>query len=112
MSQNETEMTTQHSMLVVWGLYAQAFGLFLGTIEGPHSAKDVDHSPQSKILEFFLVILAGLNHLQELNTAAEPIVKDLAVARAWQQTGWAHHSGVSRTLKALTKQKRSKLPRY
>ena len=36
--------------------------------------------------------------------AAEPIVKDLAVARAWQQTGWAHHSGVSRTLKALSQE--------
>ena len=102
MSQNETEMTTQHSMLVVWGLYAQAFGLFLELLKVPIQQKTVDHSPQSKILEFFLVILAGLNHLQELNTAAEPIVKDLAVARAWQQTGWAHHSGVSRTLKALT----------
>ena len=102
MSQNETEMTTQHSMLVVWGLYAQAFGLIPELLKVPIQQKTVDHSPQGKILEFFLVILAGLNHLQELNTAAEPIVKDLAVAHAWQQTGWAHHSGVSRTLKALT----------
>jgi regulator of replication initiation timing len=102
MSQPETEMTTQHSMLVVWGLYAQAFGLIPELLKVPLQQKTVDHSPQSKILEFFLVILAGLNHLQELDTAAEPIVKDLAVAQAWQQTGWAHHSGVSRTLKALT----------
>lgn len=102
MSQNETEMMTQHSLLVVWGLYAQAFGLIPELLKVPIQQKTVDHSPQGKILEFFLVILAGLNHLQELNTAAEPIVKDLAVALAWQQTGWAHHSGVSRTLKALT----------
>lgn len=104
MSENETEETTQHSMLVVWGLYAQAIGLTQGLMKVPIQQKTVEHSPHSKILEFFLAILAGLEHLQELNTAGEPIVKDLAVARAWQQPGWAHHSGVSRTLKALTQE--------
>jgi len=104
LSENQTETMTQHSMLVVWGLYAQAFGLIPEILKVPIQQKTIDHSPHSKILEFFLAILAGLNHLQELNSAAEPIVKDLAVARAWQQSGWAHHSGVSRTLKALAQE--------
>jgi hypothetical protein len=104
MSKDDTEITTQHSMLVVWGIYAQALGLIQELQKVPIHQKTVDHSPQAKIVEFFLAILAGLEHLQELNTAAEPIVKDLAVAQAWQQVGWAHHSGVSRTLKALTQE--------
>jgi hypothetical protein len=96
---------------VVWGVYAQAFGLIPELLKVPIQQKTVDHSPQGKILEFLLVILAGLNHLQELNTAAEPIVKDLAVAHAWQQTGWADPSGVSRTLKALTQEEAEQIVR-
>jgi hypothetical protein len=46
--------------------------------------------------------LAGLEHLQDLSTTAEPIEKDLAVARAWLQLAWADNSGVSRTLSALS----------
>ncbi|HVN54389.1 MAG TPA: hypothetical protein VMT46_08670 [Anaerolineaceae bacterium] len=33
-------------------------------------------------------MLAGLEHLQDLSTAAEPVEKDMAVARAWLQPGW------------------------
>lgn len=102
MSKNETETTTQHAMLVIWGQFAQAFGMIPAVSGIPIDQKTVDYSPHTKILQFFLAILGGLEHLQELNTAAEPIVKDAAVAKAWLQPGWAHHSGVSRTLTALT----------
>lgn len=102
MSENETETPTQHAMLVIWGQFAQAFGMIQAVSGVPIDQKTVDYSPHTKILEFFLAILGGLEHLQELNTAAEPIVKDAAVAKAWGQPGWAHHSGVSRTLSALT----------
>lgn len=102
MSENETETPTQHAMLVIWGQFAQAFGMIQAVSSVPVDQKTVDFSPHTKILEFFLAILGGLEHLQELNTAAEPIVKDAAVAKAWAQPGWAHHSGVSRTLTSLT----------
>jgi len=102
MSENETETLTQHAMLVIWGQFAQAFGMIQAVSGVPIAQKTVEYSPHTKILEFFLAILGGLEHLQELNTAAEPIVKDAAVAKAWVQPGWAHHSGVSRTLSALT----------
>ena len=102
MSKNEDSLLTQHAMLVVWGQFAQAFGLIQGVMEVPIGQKTVEYSPHTKILEFFIAILAGLKHLQDLNAAAEPIVKDEAVARAWLQPGWAHHSGVSRTLTAMT----------
>jgi hypothetical protein len=102
MSENETETPTQHAMLVIWGQFAQAFGMIQAISGVPIDQKTVNYSPHNKIVEFFLAILGGLEHLQELNTAAEPIVKDAAVAKAWGQPGWAHHSGVSRTLSALT----------
>jgi hypothetical protein len=102
MDENQSEVPTQHAMLVVWGLYAQAIGLIRALAQVPLPQKTVDYSPHTKLLEFLLVILAGLEHLQDLSEDAEPIVKDRAVAQAWQQPGWAHPSGVSRTLQALS----------
>jgi hypothetical protein len=102
MNVSTSETLTQHSLLVIWGLFAQTFGLTTELSKTPIQQKTVDYSPQAKVLEFFVAILAGLEYLQDLNQAAEPIVKDSSVARAWGQTGWAHYSGVSRTLKALS----------
>lgn len=52
-------------------------------------------------MEFFIAILAGLQHLQELSRSAHPIDQDQAVAKAWLQAGWADYSGVSRTLSGI-----------
>ena len=103
MSETEAETPTQHAMLVLWGQFAQALGLIQELGKVPLHQKKVQHDPHTKILEFFVAVLAGLEHLQELSTAGEPIENDLAVARAWQQPAWADYSGVSRTLTALTK---------
>ena len=102
MSQIPIETPTQHAMLVIWGQFAQAIGLIQELAKVPLHQKKVRHDPHTKLLEFFLAVLAGLEHLQDLSTAAEPIEKDLAVACAWLQAGWADFSGVSRTLTALT----------
>ena len=102
MSQSPVETPTQHAMLVIWGQFAQALGLIQELAKVPLHQKKVRHDPHTKILEFFLAVLAGLEHLQDLSTAAEPLEKDLALARAWLQPGWADFSGVSRTLSGLT----------
>jgi hypothetical protein len=104
MSENAVETRTQHAMLVLWGQYAQALGLIQEFSKVPLHQKRVRHSPHTKILEFLLAILGGLEHLQELSTAAEPIEKDQAVARAWMQPGWVDYSSVSRALTALTQE--------
>ncbi len=101
MSETGAETPTQHAMLVIWGQFAQALGLIQELAKVSLHQKKVRHDPHTKILEFLLAVLAGLEHLQDLSTAAEPIEKDLAVARAWLQPGWADFSGVSRTLTAL-----------
>jgi hypothetical protein len=102
MSKNEAETLTQHTMLVIWGQFAQTFGLIQPVNSVAMDQKTVDYRAHTKILEFFLSILSGLEHLQELTAAAETIAKDAAVPKAWLQPGWTHHSGVSRTLTALT----------
>jgi hypothetical protein len=99
---NKNEELTHHAMLVAWGQFAQHIGL-IEKIEGIHlHQKKVEHSPQTKVLEFFLSILGGLEHLKDLSYAAHPIEQDAAVAEAWLQPDWADYSGVSRCLSSLT----------
>jgi hypothetical protein len=102
MNKDHPETLTHHAMLVIWGQFARSIGLIDQIHSIPLHQKTVTHSPQRKILEFLVAILAGLEHLQDLSRSAHPIDQDQAVAKAWQQTGWADYSGVSRTLSALT----------
>ena len=102
MSTNQPDTITHHAMLVAWGQFAQAIG-FIQKIEAIDlRQKKVEHSPQTKILEFLLSILAGLPHLQDLSRSAHPIDQDRAVAKAWKQENLADYSGVSRTLSQLS----------
>jgi len=102
MGEQETTLLTQHAMLVVWGEYARSIGLVEGVERVPLNQKEVDHSPQRKVLEFLVAILGGLPYLKDISRSAHPLDQDLAVAKAWGQSGWADQSGVSRTLSALT----------
>jgi hypothetical protein len=68
----------------------------------PIHQKRYHHSPQGKILEFLVAILAGLKYLQDISLSAHPLDRDLAVAQAWGQAAWANYSGVSRTLSGLS----------
>jgi hypothetical protein len=104
MSQNESDSLTHHAMLVAWGQFAQSIGLVEAIESLPLHQKGVIHQPQTKILEFFVAILAGLEHLKDLSRSAHPIDQDQAVATAWHQPAWADYSGVSRSLAALTQE--------
>ena len=85
-------------MRVVWSQFSQSIGL----IDPIHSValhqKIVKYSLQTKVLEFLVAILAGLEHLQDISRSAHPIDQDQAVAKDWRQAGWADYSGVSRTM--------------
>jgi len=104
MSHSENDELTHHAMLVAWGEYAQSIGLIQEIESVPLHQKTVTHRPQTKILEFFLAVLAGLEHLKDLSRSAHPIDQDQAVARAWLQSAWADYSGVSRTLTTLSQE--------
>lgn len=103
MSKSETSIQhTQHAFLVAWGWFAQHLGLIENLQAVDLKQKPYYHRPQTKVLEFLVAILGGLEHLQDISLAAHPLDKDQAVAHAWQQPAWADYSGVSRTLSRLS----------
>src|SRR6266571_3921929 len=93
---------TQHAFLVAWGWFAEHVGLIQQLQALSLKQKHYHHWPQTKVLEFLVAILAGLQHLQDISRAAHPLDKDQAVAHAWGQAAWADYSGVSRTLSGLS----------
>ncbi len=95
------EQETQHALLVPWGHFAQEIGLLSGIEAIQLNQKVYEHTPQAKVIEFLVAILSGAKYLQDISLAAHPLDKDLAVAAAWGQAGWADYTGVSRTLSAL-----------
>jgi hypothetical protein len=103
-SDSEINELTHHAMLVAWGEFAQSIGLIQEIESVSLHQKTVTHRPQTKILEFFVGILAGLAHLKDLSRSAHPIDQDQAVAKAWLQPAWADYSGVSRTLTTLSQE--------
>jgi hypothetical protein len=103
MKSNETQVQqTQHAILVAWGWFANQIGLVQQLEAVGLQQKRYHHTPQTKVLEFLVAILAGVRHLQEISLAAHPLDKDQAVAEAWRQPAWADYTGVSRTLRGLS----------
>jgi len=96
------ERDTQHALMIAWGHFAREIGLISGIEAVKLNQKVYEHTPQAKVIEFFVAILSGAKHLQDISLAAHPLDKDLAVAEAWEQARWADYSGVSRTLKRLS----------
>jgi hypothetical protein len=103
-SDSEINELTHHAMLVAWGEFAQCLSLIEEIENVPLHQKTVTHRPQTKILEFFVAILAGLEYLKDLSRSAHPVDQDQAVAKAWVQPAWADYSGVSRTLTTLSQE--------
>lgn len=93
---------TQHALLVPWGHFAREIGLLSGLEAIPFSQKVYEHTPQAKVIEFWVAILSGARYLQDISLAAHPLDKDVVVAQAWGQASWADYTGVSRTLSALS----------
>jgi len=96
------EQNTQHALLIPWGRFAGEIGLLSGIEAIKLKQKVYEHTPQSKVIEFFVAVLSGAKFLQEVSLSAHPLDKDLAVAQAWGQSGWADYTGISRTLSALS----------
>jgi hypothetical protein len=97
----EIDATTDHAWLVVLGYFAQALELVARLETVPiEQRKGPECEPQTKLIEFLVGILGGLEYLQDLNLADNPIAKDQTVVEAWAQAIFVHYSGVSRTLDA------------
>jgi hypothetical protein len=94
------DATTDYAWLVVLGHFARALGVVSGLSQVPlkqrQGADEVP--PQTKLIEFLVGILGGIDYLQELNLGPEPIATDPTIIEAWGQTIFRHYSQVSRTL--------------
>ena len=99
-----TECQTEHGLLIAFGEFAQHTGLIAGLrrVRIPQKIQRGARAvpPQTKLVELYAGLLAGIEYLQDLNLGAHPLVKDPAVVDAWAQTRFVHYSNVSRTLEA------------
>jgi hypothetical protein len=100
------DATTDHAWLVVLGHFAQALGVVQGLSGVPLAQRQGpdEVAPQTKLIEFLVGILGGIDYLQELNRGPQPIATDPTVAEAWGQVLFRHYSQVSRTLEAADEQ--------
>jgi hypothetical protein len=94
MSQRPTETRkvptvtlTSHAMLIPWGFFAQRIGLVEALDSVPIPQRRREHTPQTKMIEFLVAILAGCAYLQDISRGPHPLDQDLAVAQAWGQAG-------------------------
>lgn len=99
------DVTTDHAWLVVLGLFAQTLGL-IAKLEEVHldQRQGPNGPPQTKLIEFLVGILGGIDYLQDINKAPQPIALDEELAEAWVQDIFSHYSQVSRTLDAADEQ--------
>lgn len=100
------DATTDHAWLVVLGHFAQALGVVSELVKVPLAQRQGpdEVAPQTKLIEFLVGILGGIEYLQELNQGSQPIASDPMVAEAWGQTLFRHYSQVSRSLEAADEQ--------
>jgi hypothetical protein len=98
------ECQTQHGLLIAFGEFARHTGLIAGLMRVRIPQKIQRHPgavlPQTKVVELYAGLLAGIEYLQDLNLGHHPLVKDPAVIEAWAQARFVHYSNVSRTLEA------------
>ena len=95
---------TDHALLVVLGQFAHKLGLLSRLQHVPLAQRTVDHTPQAKLIQFFVAILAGLDYLHDFTDAPHPLSHDRALIRSWGQDAFAHYSSLSRTLAAADQQ--------
>ncbi len=66
MSKTEETTLTHHAMLVAWGQFGHCIGLIQKLMQVILKQKTVVHKPQTKVLEFFVSILAGFQYLKDM----------------------------------------------
>jgi hypothetical protein len=89
---------TQHGMLIPWGRFARHLQLSQRLRKVVKVDRHQDAIAGSDlILQFGLASLAGYEYLRDLNLGSHPLVKDQAVADAWDLE-FGHYTTVSRFL--------------
>ncbi|MCK6626042.1 MAG: hypothetical protein L6R45_12820, partial [Anaerolineae bacterium] len=93
---------TQHAMLIPWGRFARHLQLSQRLRAAVQVDRHQDAIPGGDlVLEFGLASLTGYEYLRDLNLGSHPLVKDQAVADAWELE-FGHYTTVSRFLYDLS----------
>ena len=98
---NTCQQVTSHALGVSFGYFAQEIGLISKLQQVSIPMKTVYHSPQEKLIEFFVSITLGMVHLKDISHSGYPLVRDPELARAWCQDHFADYTGVSRVLSRI-----------
>ncbi len=79
----EIDATTNHAWLVVLGLFAQSLGL-ISQLEEASLDQQMGRNgkPQSKLIEFLVGVLGGIEYLKDPGGGPNPIARDQTVAQA------------------------------
>ena len=96
-----TECQTEHGLLIAFAGFAQFTGLIADMrVRIPQKIQRHTHAvpSQTKLVELYAGLLAGIEYLQDLSLGSHPLVKDSAVVEAWEQIRFVQYSNVSRTL--------------
>ena len=64
MSTQDSDILTYHALLVLQGQFARSIGLVDGLMQVPLGQKTYVYCPQTKVMEFFVGMLAGLVYLK------------------------------------------------
>jgi hypothetical protein len=98
---NTCQPVTSHALGLSFGYFAQEIGLISKLQKVSIPMKTVSHSPQDKLIEFFVSIVLGMQHLKDMSHSGYPLVRDPELARAWGQDQFADYTGVSRVLSRI-----------
>ena len=91
--EQELDEITEHAWLLLLGLFAQSLGLIEELSEVSLKQKEGKNGkPQTKLIEFLVGILGGIEQLNELNVGDHPIALDETIAEAWAQEVFSHYS--------------------
>jgi hypothetical protein len=98
----EKHFNTQYAPLCVIGHYLRAYHIVDPLLRFDKvKQKNRTHTPGEKLLDAFLLILAGYPSLYLLNQHLRP---DPLLATAWQRQALAEQSSIARTLDAFDEQ--------
>jgi hypothetical protein len=96
------QQLTSHALGLSFGYFALEIGLISRLHKVSIPMKTVYHSPQEKLIEFFVSIVLGMGHLKDISHSGYPLARDTELARAWCQNQFADYTGVSRVLSRIS----------
>lgn len=94
MAESPAVQHTDHALLVGLGMFGRQIGLFEELDQVRFPGRVYKHAPQRKLRELLAALAAGYSYLQDIDFASDAIRDDALVVVAWDEQGFAYHTGV------------------